>query len=127
LKRANDVGAKGMEVRMARKLEKGEWQAFLESVSKQLTGKRAEIEVASAKLGDQIEAEWVPILGLAYDPKSDIVEVVLEGLDHMISKPQELYAEESAGQLVILEVVDAAGVHQIMRLKDPLMLSGPAT
>lgn len=112
---------------MARKLEKGEWQAFLESVSKQLTGKRAEIEVASAKLGDQIEAEWVPILGLAYDPKSDIVEVVLEGLDHMISKPQELYAEESAGQLVILEVVDAAGVHQIMRLKDPLMLSGPAT
>jgi len=110
---------------MARKVEKAEWQSFLERVSKELTGKRAEIEVASAKLGDQIEAEWVPLLGLAYDPKSDIVEVVLDGLDHMINKPQELYAEEDGGRLLNLEVVDAAGVHQIMRFKDALMLTGP--
>lgn len=110
---------------MARKLEKTEWQSFLQRVSKELTGKRAEIEVLSAKLGDQIEAEWVALLGVAYDPKSDIIEVALDGLDHMITKPQELYAEEAAGHLVNLEVVDAAGVHQIVRFKDPLMLSAP--
>jgi len=110
---------------MARKLEKAEWQSFLERVSKGLVGKRAEIEVASAKLGDQIEAEWVPLLGVVYDPKSDIVEVVLDGLDHMINKPQELYAEEDAGSLSSLEVVDAAGVRQIVRFKDALMLAGP--
>lgn len=110
---------------MARKLEKAEWQSFLDRVSKQLTGKRAEIEVAAAKLGDQIEAEWVPLLGVVYDPKSDIVEIALDGLDHLINKPQELYVEEEAGRLINLEVVDAAGVHQIVRFKDPLMLSGP--
>jgi len=48
---------------MARELEKGEWHPFLDRVSKGLSGKQAEIEVASAKLGDQIEAEWVPLIG----------------------------------------------------------------
>src|ERR1700716_2179183 len=37
-------------------------------VSKVLPAKQAEIEVASLKLGDQVEAEWLPLLGLAYDP-----------------------------------------------------------
>ncbi len=110
---------------MARKLEKAEWQVFLERASKGLVGKRAEIDVAAAKIGSQVEAEWVPLLGIVYDPKSDIVEIVLEGLDHLINKPQELYVEEDAGRLSSLEVVDAAGTHQIVKFKDPLMLSAP--
>jgi hypothetical protein len=110
---------------MARKLEKTEWQPFLDRVSKGLIGKLAEIEVASAKLGAQIEAEWVPLIGLAYDPKSDIVEIAVQGLDHMIRRPQELYVEEEAGRLISLEVIDSEGTRQIMKLKDPLMLAGP--
>jgi Family of unknown function (DUF5335) len=39
---------------------------------------RAEIEVASLALGDQVEAEWLPLLGIAYDPKDDLVQVALE-------------------------------------------------
>ena len=74
----------------ARKLEKTEWRPFLDGLSKLLGPKQAEIEVASLPLGDQVQAEWVPFLGIVYDPKDDIVEVALEGLDHMIPKPREI-------------------------------------
>jgi hypothetical protein len=39
----------------------------------------------------------VSLIGLVYDPQDDIVEVALEGLDHMIHKPRELYVEEEGG------------------------------
>jgi hypothetical protein len=107
---------------MSRKVNKQEWQTFLDRVSKALTGKRAEIEIGSLAIGNQIEAKWLPLIGLAYDPKSDQIEVALENLDHLISRPCELHFEEDFGQLSALAVVDSEGVQQIIRLKDPLML-----
>ena len=113
-----------------RKLDKAEWQPFLDFLSKQVEGMQTEIEVASLALGDQIEAEWLPLVGIVYDPKDDIVDVTLEGadhlvLDHMISKPHEIYFAEEGRQFVGLDIVDATGAHHIVKLKDPLML--PAT
>ncbi len=46
-----------------------------------LTGMRAEIEVASLTLGDEIQAEWLPLVGIAYDAKDDALEIALDGLD----------------------------------------------
>jgi uncharacterized membrane protein (DUF373 family) len=109
------------------KLEKAEWRPFLDLVSKVLPAKQAEIEVASLKLGDQVEAEWLPLLGLAYDPNDDIVEVALDGLDHMIPRPRELYIDNGIGSLSSLEIIDADGVKQIVKLRDPLMLPPPRT
>jgi len=91
-----------------------------------LEGKQAEIEVASLRLGDQIEAEWLPLIGITYDPNDDIVEVALEGLDHLITRPREVYVEDGSNGVSALEVVDADDVKQIIRLRDPLMLPGPA-
>lgn len=108
-----------------RKLDKSQWRPFLERMSKLLEGKRAEVEVASLALGDQVEAEWLPLLGLTYDPKDDLVEVALDGLDHLINKPREIYVDDDFAELVSLEVVQADGTRQIIKLKDPLML--PAT
>ena len=107
---------------MARKLERAEWLPFLDRVSKGLAGKQAEIKVAALDLGVQLEAGWVPLIGLVYDPKDDIVEIALEGLDHMIHKPRELYVEEEGGQFSSLEVIDADGGRQIIKLKDMLAL-----
>ena len=39
-----------------------EWKAYFNQMSKALIGKRAEIEVASLELGDQIAVEWIPHL-----------------------------------------------------------------
>ena len=109
-----------------RKLDKTHWRTFFDRLSTTLEGKQAEIEVASLRLGAQLQADWLPLLGIAYDPNDDIVEVALEGLDHLISKPRELYIEEGAGGLTALEIVDADDVKQIVKLRDPLMLPSPS-
>ena len=78
------------------------------------------------RLGDQVEAEWLPLLGIAYDPNDDIVEIALEGLDHLIPNPREIYVEEGPETVEALEVVDADDVRkhpQAARI--PLMLPAP--
>jgi Family of unknown function (DUF5335) len=54
-----------------RKLDKANWHAFFDFISKLLEGKQVEIEVASLALGDQVAAEWLPSLGLVHDPKDN--------------------------------------------------------
>src|SRR5438309_9211570 len=103
----------------AQKIDKSKWQAFFDRLSRGLVGKRAEIEIASLALGDQIEAEWLPLLGITYDPKNDILEIALDGLDHMISRPQEVYIDDSAGLLSSFAVIDGDGVSQIVQLREP--------
>lgn len=112
---------------MALKIEKPEWETFFDTLSKGLLGMRAEIEVASLSLGDQIEAEWLPLLGIAYDPKDDIIEIALDGLDHLIYSPRELYADTGVGALLSFEVIDADEVSQIVMLREPLMLPAPSS
>jgi hypothetical protein len=106
-----------------RKLDKAEWESFFNFLSKQLEGKLAEIEIASLKVGDQIEAEWLPLVGIAYDPKDDIVEIALEDHDHIINKPREIYFAEEGTQFMGLDILDGEGAHQIVKLRDPLMLA----
>ena len=108
-------------------VDKSQWKTFFDMLTKRLVGKRAEVEVASLDLGDQIEAEWTPIIGIVYDPKSDLIEVALEGLDHLIRDPRRVYVDYDVGGLIGLEVIDADDARQIIRLKDPLALPAPAT
>jgi hypothetical protein len=109
------------------KLDKTQWRTFFDRFSEILEGRQAEIEVASLSLGDQVEAEWLPLHGITYDPKDDVVEVALEGLDHMIRKPREIFLEDWTGGVMALEIVDADGTKQIVKLREPLMLASPET
>ena len=109
-----------------RKLDKKEWRPFLDGISKVLEGEQAEIEVVSLALGDQIEAEWLPFLGITYDPKDDVVEIALEGVDHLIEHPREIYVDDNVNGIVSLEIVDAEGARQIVKLREPLALPAPA-
>lgn len=62
---------------------------MLDHLTKSLVGKTVEIEVASLAIGDQIEAEWVPLVGIAYRPKNDTIEIALgDEIDHIINKPR---------------------------------------
>jgi hypothetical protein len=110
---------------MSQKLDKAEWRPFLELLSKALLGTRAEIEVASLRLGDQMAAEWAPLLGLRYDPKQDAIEVILDGLNHAIKKPREFYYDVVGDLWAALEIVDADDVRHIIQLREPLMLPPP--
>jgi hypothetical protein len=95
-------------------------------MSKALLGKWAEIEVASLDVGDQIVAEWIPLLGITYDSSDDLLDVALDRSDHLILHPREIAVEESPMGLASVAVVDEDGVRQVVRLKEPLMLP-PAT
>jgi hypothetical protein len=39
------------------------------------------------------------LIGITYDPGDDLVKVALEGLDHMIRRPRDIYVEIGAGTL----------------------------
>ena len=108
-----------------RTLPKSEWKPFFNQMSKGLLGKRAEIEVASLDLGDQIVAEWVPMLGITYDSQDDLLDVALDRASHLIRHPREIVAEENENGLRSIAVVDGEGTRQIVNLKDPLVLPPP--
>jgi len=101
-----------------------EWRPFFDRMSKALLGKWAEIEVASLDLGDQIIVEWIPLLGITYDTKDDLLDVALDRSNHLIRHPRDIVVEETPTGLASVAVVDAEGARQIVRLKEPLMLPG---
>jgi hypothetical protein len=103
-------------------LAKPRWKDYFDLVSKVLGSKLVELEVASLGLGDQVELDWVPLIGLTYDPKSDILAVAVEGTEHNIQHPQQIHVEQNVETLHSIEVDDASGAHHILLLKDPLRL-----
>jgi hypothetical protein len=106
-----------------RSLPRDEWRGFFDRMSKPLLGKRAEIEVAALDVGDQIVAEWVPLIGITYDSKDDLLDVALDRANRLIRHPQEILVEEADTGLASVAVVDAEGARHIVRLKEPLTLA----
>jgi hypothetical protein len=98
------------------------WKEFFDRISSALLGKWAEIEVASLELGDQILAEWVPLLGIKYETHDDTLDIALDRVSHRIHHPTEIVIEEADGGVTAVDVIDAAGTRRMIRMKDPLML-----
>jgi hypothetical protein len=107
------------------KLEKTKWQAYFDRVSKILEGQRAEVEAASLRLGDQVEAEWLPLSRITYDSAGNAIKLTLDGRDHAIQKPQDVFVDQEAVLLTSMEVIDSDDVRRIIRLRDPMMLPKP--
>jgi hypothetical protein len=103
-----------------------EWRGFFDGMSQELIGKRAEIEVSSLDLGDQIILDWVPMIGITYDHGDDLLDIALDGGNHMIRHPREIVVEYAPMGLSSVAVIDAEGARQVVRLKEPLVLP-PAT
>jgi hypothetical protein len=103
-------------------LPRSDWKSFFDRTSKALLGKRAEIEVASLDLGDQIVAEWIPLLGITYEPRDDVLDVALDRSNHRIYHPRDILVDETSLGVSSVAVVDADGARQVVRFKDPLML-----
>jgi hypothetical protein len=110
------------------KLDKTRWQPFFDGMPKiLLTGKRVEIEVAAIPLGDQVAAEWLPVVGVVYNRKDDLLQVIMEGhVDHMIHHPKEIYIDEGVAGLQSVLVLGSDGTRQILKFRDPLELPAPA-
>lgn len=105
-----------------RSIPKTEWRSFFDRMSQALLGQRAEIEVASMELGDNIIAEWVPMIGITYDSRDDLLDVALDRANRLIRHPKEIVVEEDNGSLKSVAVLDSEGARQIINLKSPLAL-----
>ena len=111
----------------ATEIDRSRWAPFLDTVTNSLIGKRAEIEVVSLDLGDQIQAEWTPLIGITYDRKNDLIEIALDELDHMVRSPRQLFVDYAVGDIVAaIEIVDGEGNRQIVKFRDPLALPAPS-
>src|SRR5919108_5592282 len=103
----------------ARKLNRAEWKSYCDRVSKSLDGDNtAEIEVVSLGLGDRIETRWLPLFGLTYDPRSDVFEIALDGVDHLIANPQEVNVEETSRGIVAFEIAIDDETRQTVRFRE---------
>ena len=111
----------------ATEIDRSSWAPFLDSVTNSLTSKQAEIEVVSLNLGDQIEADWTPLIGITYDHKNDLIEIALDELDHLVRSPRQVFIDYAVGGiLAAIEIIDADGNRHIVKLKNPLALPVPA-
>jgi len=107
------------------KLEKRTWGDFCKKVTRDAVGKRVEMEIASREFGVHREARSLPLLGVVYDRKNDILEILLDGVDHLIIRPQEIYIGYGLQGVESFGIVDADSAWQIVVMHDPLMLPAP--
>jgi hypothetical protein len=107
-----------------RDVPKTEWRHFFDEMSKlKLAGKWAEIELATPEVGDQIVAERVPVIGITYDSRDDLLDVALDRANRLIRHPQAIDVEEEPIGIVSIAVLDDEGARHIIRLTEPLTLT----
>jgi hypothetical protein len=104
------------------KLDRSKWIDVCAAVSSGTMGKRAEIEVVSPVDGIMIEARWLPMIGIVFDPVNDSLRIMLEGVDHFVFQPREMYLDFGLGGVQSLGILDNENAWQIVLLRDPLML-----
>ena len=106
-------------------LAKSRWQAYFDGVSKALGAQQVEIQVTGIGLGDQVEADWIPLIGLSYDPKNDVFAVTAEGVEHLIAHPAQIHVDQELEALRSVEVIDKEGNRHIVLLREALSLPSP--
>jgi hypothetical protein len=104
------------------KLDRSKWIDVCAAISLGLQGKRAEIEVVSATDGLLTEALRQPVLGIVYDADNDALKIMLDGVDHFVFSPREMYLDFARGSVQSLGIVDRENAWQIVMLHDPVML-----
>jgi len=105
-----------------KKLDKGEWQRFFDRLSKDLMTSReveyAEVRVFSPEIGAQKATSWLPLEGITYDTKDDLIDLAVPNLDHMIYHPTEIFIDEASdGVLCSMEILRRDGTKEVVELR----------
>jgi hypothetical protein len=105
-----------------RKLERSEWKPYFDRMTRTLAVTNVDIRVDGLDLGDQLEAEHVPLMGISYDPGDGIIHVATERLHHAISQPKAVFVQEQGPDVRCIEVIDQEGHQQLIELTKALAL-----
>ena len=78
----------------------------------------ADVEVLTPELGDQFEAEGARLMGISYDPHTRSIDIELEGGEHRVYNPSEVWVvEEGDGHLKSIEMVQPGGTRELVRIR----------
>lgn len=103
-------------------LPRSEWERYFDDLGKRffrdLNPEVAMVELLSRELGDQVVADRARVAGFTYDPRDNVLEVALEGLDHLVYRPREItVAEGDDGFPEWVEVLRDDGDREVVRLR----------
>lgn len=107
---------------LVQQLPKEQWTSYFDAVSGELRRKRAEVDVSSLEMGHQTIAQWLPLTGITYDARDDLVDVSLSALTHLIRRPTHIEVTEDEAGLRSLAISTADGAVHLLKLKEPLAL-----
>jgi hypothetical protein len=99
-------------------IDKGAWATFFDQLSPALAEKQARIQVESLAVGDQVAADWKPIIGISYDAKDDAFSVSVPGLDHVIRGPTSLAVRRRGTTVESLAVRDGQDALHVIQFRD---------
>ena len=108
-----------------RRLERAEWAEFCARASRDYLGKAVEVEVLSAAIGCQVEVHGLPLIGLSYDSKNDLIELFVGELSHFIRTPRRFYVDEDPLGVICFHVIDVDDTRRVITLHEPPMLPAP--
>jgi Family of unknown function (DUF5335) len=111
---------------LLRRPEKSEWRTYCDRLSKHLATTRSEPVTASLVLNDKVVAEWMPLLGVTYEPKKDLFAILLQDFEHWIHSPRTLYVDEGPSGVAALEIIDAGGLRHSLALSHPIKVTAMA-
>lgn len=106
-------------------LDRGRWQQYFDEMAQVSRAGEVYVESAALDIGSQVEADWLPLTGITYDPNSDVLDVVTDRLDHLINHPDTIHVDYDNLGLRNISVTDSDGRQQIIRLKEPMQLPAP--
>ena len=98
------------------------WAEYFDSLSKRFfrddQPEVATIAVTSRLAGDRTAVHGARIIGITYDRHDDVLDVALEGVDHLVYRPTEIRViEDTDGFVRELMVKHKGGPREVIALK----------
>ena len=104
-------------------IEPFDWQYKLNQLSIDLEKKVATVEVTGAKFDRELDNCEMQLTKLLYDNHSDIVEITLDQLKHLIESPLSICFHQHQDILESIEIFDDDDNKNTILFIDPFLMS----
>ena len=106
-------------------LDKQDWQAYFDRLSRSVVESRSEADVAVLPRGLRTDAAWVALAAIRYSPERDLVEIGFEledktVEDYVIESPRAVSIDEDGKRVAAIEVIDCDGVPRRVEFREPV-------
>ncbi|MCB0719501.1 MAG: DUF5335 family protein [Bacteroidetes bacterium] len=106
----------------AKKIDKGEWMSFFSALAQDHRRRKqvdyAEVRIMSREIGVQKEVSWLPLIGITYDQRNDVIDLSVENMNHMIQHPKEVFVDDGGnGHVRSIEVMRNDGIVELIEIR----------